>query len=465
VTAVDGRVRNALKRVIEAVRRYTERVWGRDRAAQRGWSAAWTQLARIVTFSVRGVFMHRLSHQAAALAYYTLFSIVPVLVVALWAVKLLHLIPYLTPAEAEVVARAGGPSEVRLPDANQFLREAARGILAAVDRAERKEPGLIGLAALLYAVIRQVRHVEVALDTIAGARDRRPAYKRMLGFFALLALPPALLIVSGAVRLLAKLPLGARFAEAISWLLAHVPLLKSAMGASIGLTILCLALAVFYASAARARIALSSAVVGGALSAVALAVVLWVFARLQIGASRVGTLESGMAAVPVFVLWAFTSWMVVLIGAEVAVAHQLDGILIHGTRALRLEPYEERVAGVQLMVEATRRARLPGDRGATARELARRMRLLPANVRELAGRLERGGLLRQDDDGRYRLACDPERTSLRDVVGALICRPPDRRAATAGRAGATLRELADRAAGARARAAALSSNDVVLSSE
>ena len=68
------------------------------------WASRGRGVARIVTWSVRGVFVHRLSLQAAALAYYTLFSIVPVLVVALWVLKLFHLIPYLKPEEAHVAA-------------------------------------------------------------------------------------------------------------------------------------------------------------------------------------------------------------------------------------------------------------------------------------------------------------------------------------------------------------------------
>ena len=74
-----------------------------------------------------------------------------------------------------------------------------------------------------------------------------------------------------------------------------------------------------------------------------LAAVLWAFTRLQIGASHAGALESGMAAIPVFLLWAFSSWLVILIGAQVAVAHELDGILIHGTSAL--QPRSVRRAG------------------------------------------------------------------------------------------------------------------------
>jgi len=431
------------------VKRYSRAVWSRDRAALGVWASLWTRVARVAIWSVRGLFVHKLSLQAAALAYYTLFSIVPVLVVALWILKLFHLIPYLKPAEAQVAAittataeaaSAPGPS---LANANEFLREALRAILAAVDRAGRVQIGIVGLAALLYGVIRLIRHMEEAIDTIAGAGDRRPKHWRTLGYLALLVLPPAVLVVGALLRGLSRLPVGSTLAHALRWLLAALPLLKSALGVVIGMAILSLALAIFYASAARARIAFSSTLVGAALGALSLAVVLWAFARLQIGASSVGALESGMAAIPVFLLWSFTSWLVVLIGAQIAVAHELDGVLIHGARAWRLDAYQEQLAGVQIMVEATRRALSLQDGGATVNELARRFRLLPESVRDVGRRLLAAGLLRRSKAGDFRLACDPDRTSIRDVVAVIIGRPADDRSVSLARSGRSLRELVE----------------------
>jgi membrane protein len=449
---VKGRLRAAVKHVRATVRRYSRAVWSRDRAALGGWASLWTRIARISTWSIRGVVANRLSLQAAALAYYTMFSIVPVLVVVLWALKLFHVITYLTPDAATVPAVADGSAEARFPNANELLRQAARGILMAVQRAGKLETGIVGLAALLYGLIRQVIHVEVALDTIAGARDRPAKYRRMLGYLAVLVLPPALIVVSGLLRTMSHLPVGETIAGWLDWLFAAAPWLKSALGIGVGLTVLCVSLAIFYASAARARIKFESAMVGAALSAVALAVVLWVFARLQIGASRVGALESGMAAIPVFLLWSFSSWLVILIGAQVAVAHELDGILIHGASALKLDPYGEQVAGVQIMVEATRHALSPVDGAggadgiATANALARQLRLLPRDVRGVADRLQKAGLIREAESGEYLLACDPDRTKLRDVVGAVIGHPADERVPV--RTGPSLHELAARQAAA-----------------
>src|SRR4051812_242011 len=437
------------------MKRYRWSVWDRDRAALGGWAALRTRVARIATWSGRGLFTRRLSTEAAALAYYTIFSIVPVLVIVLWALKLFHAIPYLAPAAGDAHTIADATSELRFPDANVLLRQAVRAVLASVERTGAVETGIAGLAALTYAVIRLVIHMEAALDSIAGARDRPARYRRMLGYLALLALPPVLLVVSGVLRVLADLPLGETVAGWISWLIDRAPLVKSTLGAAMGLGLLCLALAIFYTSAARARIVFRSAVVGGAVSAVLLAVVLWAFTRLQIGVSRAGAVQSGMAAIPVFLLWAHSSWLVILLGAQIAIAHELDGILIHGTSALSLDPYGEQMAGLQIMVATTRRALSSPDdapvdeeRGgtATANELARELRLLPDNVREVAGRLQAAGLLRQAQSGVYRLACDPEETRLRDVVGAIIGGPADKPSVPPRRPGPSLHELVERRA-------------------
>jgi membrane protein len=417
-----ARLKSSVRRAVAALKRYARSVWSRDRASLTGWRALTTRIGRIVAWSVRGLVVNKLSLQSAALAYYTLFSIVPVLVVVLWVLKLCHLIPHLMPAAGRQPVGSGA----HLPDTNLLLRTAARAILASVERAGKLEAGLVGLGALAYGVVRQIVHVEAAMNAIAGAGQRPRHRWRMLGYLALLVLPPALRIVSGLLRGLSNLPVGSTLARALSWLLAVVPLLKSAVAVVIGLAILCLALTIFYASASRARIALRSTVVGAAAGAVLLAAVLWAFARLQIGVSRAGALQSGMAAVPVFLLWAHSSWLVILLGAQVAVAHELDAVLTHGTRAWSLGPYEQAMAGVQIMGEVARhesaRRGASGDAGAasvTTDELARELRLLPNNVRDVADRLRLAGMLRGADGSAYRLACDPNRTSLQDVVGAM----------------------------------------------
>jgi membrane protein len=326
----DARWRSVFGRASGALRQFGRSVWRRDRGRLRGWAALATRLARVLTWTIRGFVVNELSVRAAALAYYTLFSIVPVLVMALWTLKLLHLVPHLMPHEGAHPIGSGQ----HLPEAdgngNALLREALRAILASVNRAGRLETGVVGWGALLYGVARLIRHAQVALDTIGGARNRPREYWRLFGYLALLLLPPALFIVSGLLRRLANAPLGDTVTGVAAQILEAVPVLKSVLSAAVGLAILCLALTIFYASAARARIALRSSLVGASVAALFLVAVLKIFAAFQIGAARAGALASGMAALPVFLLWSFFSWLVILLGAQIADAHQRDCILVHG---------------------------------------------------------------------------------------------------------------------------------------
>ena len=109
------------------------------------------------------------------------------------------------------------------------------------------------------------------------------------------------------------------------------------------------------------------------MGALLLVGVLSAFARLQIGVSRAGALESGMAAIPVFLLWSFSSSVVILIGAQVAVAHELDRVLLHGARALTIDPYNKQLAGMQIVRGEPRHALSLRRAGVTTNKLAQQL--------------------------------------------------------------------------------------------
>ncbi len=399
-------VRSLLARATAAVRRYAHAVWARDRAGMVGWESLRNRLLRIGIWTARGIYTHRLSLEAAALTYYTIFSIVPVLVVLIWALKAFHLLPLLIEAAP------------KLPAEESMLHAAARTIMTVVERAGRADSGVAGLLALCFAAFKMFRHVERAIDHIANARERPPVYWRMFGFLALLLFPLVLLLVIAVVTGLSMRAEETLAGRKIALLAAALPLLRSATGAAIGLGGFGLGIAIFYASAARARIRFGSAAVGGLLAAAVLLAMTWAFVRFQIGVAQASMVAVGVAALPVFLLWSFAAWYVVLVGAEIAVAHDLDRTLRHGARTWSLSPAAEEAAAIALLIEV---ARTPAP--LTTAALARTLRLLPATVRGLAVRLAAGGFLRRTSDNRVALACDPEATTLGDVLDAIARLP------------------------------------------
>jgi membrane protein len=299
-----------------------------------------------------------------------------------------------------------------------MLHAALAMILDAVDRTSEIASGLVGLGALLFAVSKMFGFTERALHIIAASGQRTPKFSRALAYVALLLIPPVALAISGVLLALVR----GSATNPLSRLLRSIPGLEVTLAIGLGFAALWLAVTLLYAAAARARIPFSSAAVGGALAALALPVIFWAFANFQIGVSHATAAGAGFFAFPVFLLWVFSSWYAVLVGAEIAVAHRVDRVLLHGAATFRLDGASERRAGIAIMLQLTRASAGKPGMTVTEDELARDLRLPPAIVRTLCFRLVQRGLLAEDVHG-FSLRADPNRVTF-DAVADAIDRDP-----------------------------------------
>ena len=65
-----------------------------------------------------------------------------------------------------------------------------------------------------------------------------------------------------------------------------------------------------------------SGLLGGILAGTMYQVVQWIYIKFQVGVSTYGAIYGSFAAVPLFLVWLQTSWLVVLLGAEISFAEQ-----------------------------------------------------------------------------------------------------------------------------------------------
>ena len=398
---------SALRRAIggarDGIRARAHDVWRRDRARLKGGRALANRILRIVVFTIRGVSVHRLGLQAAALTYYTVFSLVPLLVVVFWILKTFD---HLSTAPATM------PVATELANANAALHGFLRKLFENVNHATQVRSGTVGLLALLYAVVRLFAHAEGALDLIASSTKREAKFFRLFGYLALLLLPPLLSIGAGMLAGAHHNALGSEITRRFG----SAARLKVAISGTVGLSASWLAIAIFYSAAARARIPFSSAAVGAAVAAILLSAVLWAFAEFQIGMSHGNSVQFGAAAAPAFLLLTFSSWYVVLLGAEIAVGHSVDRVLVQGAWCFHLDALAEQETGVEIMVRATR-----GN--VSVDGLARELRVGPQPVRRIGCRLVERGLLSSAGLDRFALACNPDRVSIAEVMDA-VARDP-----------------------------------------
>jgi membrane protein len=79
---------------------------------------------------------------------------------------------------------------------------------------------------------------------------------------------------------------------------------------------------IIYLIMPNGRMPLKSVIAGGITAGTIIQVVQWIYIKFQIGVSAYGAIYGSFAALPLFLAWLQTSWMIVLLGAEVAYASE-----------------------------------------------------------------------------------------------------------------------------------------------
>lgn len=178
--------------------------------------------------------------------------------------------------------------------------------------AEAAELKGVWIVFVMVTALLVVHSVESEINAIWGIRQKRPLMRRVLVYVVGITAGPAL--VGGAISL-------------IMWLIrqsiAAVPLQRSAIAAILTPLPFLFATAGFtllYALAPARRVSWWHAFVSGLLAAIAFELTRHAFAWYVANSPTYEILYGALAAVPLFLLWIFLFWMIVLAGAAVTAA-------------------------------------------------------------------------------------------------------------------------------------------------
>ena len=271
--------------------------WGAFLRAWRWGQQAWQAL------SVPTLTLH-----AAALAYVTLVSFVPLLALLFAGLQRVGAQVYLEPFLLQYLAPLGARKSL----------EVTESILGFVSNLQVGLLGVLSIAFLLWAVLNLAGRVEVALNAVWGAPVPRQLWRRLVAVVALL----------GGVPVLIGLGLGAR-ALAHEWLPLRVffdlPYFGAAADIGLQTIPILFSLALLWGLlrfGPNVRVGWRAAAVGAGLTAVGWKLVGGAFTWLVVEAKQYDHIYAGFAALILFVLWLYLSWLLVLLGATAARAWQ-----------------------------------------------------------------------------------------------------------------------------------------------
>jgi membrane protein len=352
---------------------------------------------------IRDWLLGDISIRAMSLAYTTLLSLVPLLVFSFSILKGLGAHGDLRFIVHEFFRPVGGAAPQLTDSVMQFVANMRGGLL-----------GTLGLAFLLYTVITTVQKVEGSFNAVWRVVRPRRFGRRFAEYLAVLLLGPILLAVTiGLFGFAEHSPL-ATWVQGIAplaWVLALV-------GEVVPYLIVTGVFTFMYAFVPNTRVELRAAFIGGVSAGLLWALVGKVFTAVILYSSQLVAIYTGFAIVLTTLIWVYLSWLILLIGAQLAFYLQCPQYLRHGQKPIELTCRDREQVALSIMY-LIGRDYAQGQARWNAGRLAGTFDVPPAALAPVLGRLEQAGLLVATEQEEFLPGRDPDSIRLSDIVDAV----------------------------------------------
>lgn len=355
---------------------FTETIFVRDLAEYRNPAVRWlVRQYKLFFYTARGLLDHGTLIRSAALTFYTLMSIVPILALIFAVVYgfglaegLLESLYGLFPQSPEVIDYIVG-------FATRALARTSDGVVA-----------IVGLAMLFWSVVRVFGSIESAFNHIWEVKASRSLTRKFTDYITVVMIAPLLWVSLNALS---------------RYLRAFIAIDSTGYAVVTRLAAWVIAAALFtflYMALPNTKVRLSSAATAGVLAGTAFVAFHWGYLYLQRWMTSYNAIYGSFAALPLFLIWIQTSWQILLFGGELSFAYQHIARFDEERESLQIG-YDDR-RKVMLAVMLVILQHFCDHGGAlSASEVTRRLNLPTRIVNDVLYRLERAGMLLAIRDG------------------------------------------------------------------
>lgn len=297
--------------ISRVIRFFTSDIFAIRLIGLRPFRAFFIRYVRIFILAVQGFLKDDCAMRASALTYYTLLSMVPVVAMAFGIAKGFGLRELIDKQIAHMAAGANWPEDIVtkiMSFSDSMLESAKGGIIAGV-----------GFALLCWTVINILGRVEDSFNHIWEVKKPRGLIRKLTDYIAIVFFTPILLIISSSAAVVVTSKVGV-IVRSIELLGVVAPLIFFVLKLLPYVSIWAM-LMLNYIIIPNTRVPIKSAILAGIITGTVFQIVQYIYIKFQIGVSHYGAIYGSFAVLPLFVAWVQVSWMIVLLGAEIAVAH------------------------------------------------------------------------------------------------------------------------------------------------
>ena len=255
---------------------------------------------KLVIYTLEGLLAHGTMDMGAALTFYTLVSIVPVLALAFAVVKGFGLAESLVQNLYSLLPQMPEVVDYMVSFANNTLARTNGGVMAT-----------IGLLTLLWAVVNLFESIEANFNKIWEVKSSRNLVRKYSDYITVVIIAPLLWIVATSVGTYTRDMLGI---EGVWWLNMASKLFS--------LMLVWAMFTVIYIVLPNTKVRLRAAIMAAVFAGTGFDLFQTLFIFLMKWMTSYSAIYGSFAALPLFLLWMQYSWKILLMGCELSFALQ-----------------------------------------------------------------------------------------------------------------------------------------------
>lgn len=284
-----------IKRIIEF---FTDTIFHKE--FNSSWMNWLVRQYKLFFYTARGMQEHGMVVRCAALTFYTLISIVPILAVVFAIVKGFGIIEDLIANLYSLFPKMPEVVDYVVEFANKALENTRSGVVAAV-----------GIVTLFWAVIRVFGSIESAFNNIWEVTSTRSLTRKYSDYIAVIVVAPILWAAANGINTYAMGLFGDIDAEWIFW-----------VSKAMSIVVMWVMFSFLYYVIPNTTVRIGSAVTAGIVAGTAFILFQWGYLYLQTLMTSYNAIYGSFAALPLFLMWVQYSWMILLFGGELSFAYQ-----------------------------------------------------------------------------------------------------------------------------------------------
>jgi membrane protein len=324
---------------------------------------------RIILLAARGFSNDKVQLRASALTFYSILSIIPVAAIAFAIAKGFGLDQNLEQIINEKFSTYQEVLNPVLQKARSAIDETRGGYIAGV-----------GMVILFWSVMSLLHHIENSFNHIWQIKSSRPWHRKFTDYLTMMIIAPVFIILSSSITIfinteladfMSRAPILEFFKPIISFLFRFAPFF-----------ITWLTLTILFIVMPNAKVKFVPALISAIVAGTSLQILQWVYIDLQYGITKLSAIYGSFAAVPLFIIWLQSSWIIVLLGAELSFANQNVSRYEFESAALNVSNYQKR-ALVLMILQMIIRNFLVGEKPISAEHIGTTLKIPVRLAREI----------------------------------------------------------------------------------